>query len=354
MYTEIDIEQIELYVLDMLSAEDKLKMQARIAADDNLQKLESEHRAFLRLIERKTKNDIIRTKLDTIRREQPSQLKQISENLKLHINKYWKTASVAASVAIVASTLTFLGARESYNKKLNRDLQLLSRGIKKDIQRIEKKTNAMDKKINAKIPVQPKGSGKQSGTAFALNNDGYVLTNQHVIAGGGDIYVFTPDNIGHKCAVIASDANLDVAVLKIDEKDFKFGKNVPYNFSNSGSMAQKVYTLGFPKNSIVYNEGYISSTTGIDDDSNKFQLELPSSPGVSGSPVFNEKGNIVALVNSKESISGATTFALKGKEISNFIKSIDSLSLPKGSLTSNTRTNQIKELQDFVFVVKLY
>jgi serine protease Do len=350
-----DLEQIELYILNMLPANEQADMKVRIAESVELQKMEQEHRAFLRLIEHKSSKDFIRNQLDIIKKEQPKTLFTISEGLKVHVNKYWKTASVAASVALVASTLTFMVAKESYNKKLNRDLQLLGKNIKNDIKRIENKTNAISKKVNS-IPEQPQGSGKQSGTAFALNNDGFVITNEHVIAGGGPIYVFTSDNIGHKCEVVSSSKDLDIAVLKITEKDFSFGNAaIPYSFSNStSSMAQKVYTLGYPKSSIVYNEGYISSINGNEEDSNRYQMELPSSPGVSGSPVFDENGKIVALINSKQSISEGITYALKSKKIVKYLKDIDSLKLPINNLASASRANQIKQLQDFVFVVKVY
>jgi serine protease Do len=347
-----DIEQIELYILNMLTETERAALQLQIEADPALQKIELEHRAFLRLIEHKSSKEFIRNQLALIRTEQPNNLFKITEGLKVHLNKYWKTASVAASVALVASTLTFMVAKENYNKKLDRDIKLLGSNLK----RIETKTNAISKKVNA-IPVQPIGSGKLFGTAFAVNNKGFVITNEHVVNSGGDIYLFTPDNIGHKCEIISSDKELDIAVLRVDEKDFSFtSSKIPYSFSNSNSsMAQRVYTLGFPKNSIVYNEGYISSVNGNDEDSNRYQMELPSSPGVSGSPVFDEKGNVVALINSKQSISEGITYALKSKKILKFLNSIDELELPtSNSMDNTTRANQIKQLQDFIFVIKVY
>ncbi len=351
-----DIEQIELYILNMLSKGEHEATRIKIAESADLQKLEQEHRAFLRLLDHKTSKDFIRNQLDLIKKEQPKTLLKLNNNLKVQLNRYWKTASVAASVALVASTLTVMVARDSYNKKLNRDLQLLGKNIKNDIRRIENKTNAINKKVNA-LPEQPVGNGKLSGTAFALNRQGFILTNEHVVSGGGEIFVFTPNNIGHKCKIVKTNKELDIAVLKIDEKEFSFENGaIPYTFSNSiGSMAQKVYTLGFPKSSIVHNEGYISSTNGNEDDSNRYQMELPSSPGVSGSPVFDEKGNVIALINSKQNISEGITYALKSKKINNFLNEIEELELPASNkLNALTRANQIKALQDFVFVVKIY
>jgi S1-C subfamily serine protease len=357
-----DIEQIELYILNMLPEAEHAAIKNAIATNPALQKIESENIAFLRLIDHKSIKEFIRNQFAIIKSEQPNTLAKINDSLKFHVNKYWRTASVAASVALVASTFTFMIAKKGFDRRLNQDIQLLGNvkndigKVKNDIKRIEKKTNAISNQVYA-VPEQPKGAGKLSGTGFALSNNGYVITNEHVVSAGTSVYVFTADNIGHKCEIVSVDKELDLAILKINEKEFLFGNtDLPYTFSaNNGAMAQKVYTLGFPKSSIVYNEGYISSINGNEEDSNRYQMELPSSPGVSGSPDFDEKGNIIALINSKQGLSEGITYALKSKKIIKYLKTIDSIPMPsKSALSADTRANQIKRLQDFVFEVKVY
>jgi serine protease Do len=348
---------VDDYCLGNLNPTEIIAFEAEMANSATLVKLVSEHKAFLRLLNHRTAKALIGNQLSMIRNENKNKLHSIADELKIHVNKYWKTASVAASVALVASTLTFMIARTNYEKQFNNTVLGLKRELKNDVKRIETKQNAIAKKVADNMPEQPSGQSKAAGTCFAINNKGYAITNAHVIGNSKSVYIYTNDNIAHKATVIAQDAELDIAIIKIDEAHFKFSNaEVPYSISNNNSsMAQKIYTLGYPKNSVVYNEGYISSIYGRDDDSSRYQMELPSSPGVSGSPVFDEKGNVVAVINNKESVSEGITYALKSKKLNKFIKSLDTINTnANNGLTGLTRTEQIKKLNDFVLVVQVY
>jgi serine protease Do len=348
---------VDTYCLGNLNPSEIVSFEAEMANSPALQKMVSEHKAFLRLLNHRTAKALIGNQLNMIRHDNKNKLHNIADELKIHINKYWKTASVAASVALIASTFTFMIARTNYEKQFNNTVLGLKRELKNDVKRIETKQNAIAKKVADKMPEQPSGQSKAAGTCFAINNKGYAITNAHVIGNSKSIFIFTSDNVAHKAMVVAQDADLDIAVLKIDEEHFKFSTaDIPYSISNNNSsMAQKIYTLGFPKNSVVYNEGYISSIYGRDDDSSRYQMELPSSPGVSGSPVFDEKGNIVAVINNKESVSEGITYALKSKKLNKFIKSLDTINANGGNaLNGLTRTEQIKKINDFVLVVQVY
>jgi serine protease Do len=344
-------EWVELYCLDLLEGDDKAKFETSLMADASLRKMVSEHNAFVRLLQHKTNKELVSSQLHLIRRENKSKIHRIGNDLTNHINKYWKTASIAAGVAFVASLLTFSIARNRYETLItssNKNLALVANEVTK----IKKNMN----KQNKRTPAQPKGSSKQSGTCFVLDNNGYAITNAHVIGTGNNVYIFTNDGIGHQAKVVNQNNELDLALLKIEEKDFIFSdKQVPYSINtSSNSIAQRVYTLGYPKSSIVYSEGYVSSEFGRDDDSSRYQLMLPSEPGVSGSPVFDEKGNVTAIINSRESIGNSTTYALKGKKVQQFLKDNVDVQLPTGSLNAKTRSQQIKMMQDFVCVVKVY
>jgi serine protease Do len=347
---------VDQYCINELNAQEKLAFELELQHNIELQKMLKEHQAFMRLLNHKTAKTLIGNQLNMIRNENKTKLHSIASDLKVHVNKYWKTASVAASVALVASTFTFMLAKNNYDQKFNSAVTNLSK-LNNAVKRIETKQNAIAKTMADNMPEQPSGQSKAAGTCFAINNKGYAITNAHVIGNSKSVYIFTNDNIGHKATVVAQDADLDIAIIKIEESNFKFSKTeIPYSLSkNNSSMAQKIYTLGYPKNSVVYNEGYISSIYGKEDDSSRYQMELPSSPGVSGSPVFDERGNIVAVINSKESVSEGITYALKSKKLSKFIKSLDSINVAENNnLTGLSRTEQIKKLNDFVLVVQVY
>jgi S1-C subfamily serine protease len=208
------------------------------------------------------------------------------------------------------------------------------------------------------VPV-PSYPSKYSGSGFAIGKNGYIVTNLHVVEGYSNIFTFTQDGIGHQSEVIASDELNDLAILKIKEEGFKFAVNIPYSIRKANvNLAHRVYSLGYPKSEVVYNEGYISSINGFEGDSNKFQLELPSSPGVSGAPIIDETGNILGIISGKQSQTEGITYAIKSKALLDLMKTLPkdfSLNaLQENSVKGQTRSGQISQIQKFVCMVKVY
>jgi len=147
--------------------------------------------------------------------------------------------------------------------------------------------------------------------------------------------------------------------LKIAEDDFTFGDKIPYSVRKANpNIAQRVYSLGYPKSDIVYNEGYISSITGFEGDSSRYQLELPSVSGVSGSPIIDETGNIIGVISSKQSESEGITYAIKSKSLLNLFKKLpkdfSDKEIYNTSIKAETRAVQVKKIQPYVCVVKVY
>lgn len=346
-------ELAEQYCLDILEGDDKSAFETLVAENSDVAKILDEHRAFIRLVNHKAKKEVVRQQLNLIRKENRNSIQRINDGLTFHVNKYWKTASIAACVAALASLFTFTYTKNRYDNlfisnsenltKVANAVADLSNGIKK-------------KNEKAPVSVQPVGEIKQSGTCFAIDNNGFAITNAHVVKQSKEVYVYTADDIAHLAKVVKVDTDLDIAVLKIDEENFKFGTtDIPFSIdSRNASLAQRVYTLGYPKSSIVYSEGYISSEFGRYDDSSRYQMMLPSDPGVSGSPVFNEQGNVVAVINSRESMGSSTTYALKTKKLMQVLKEVEGLNLVANKTSNATRKDQIKKVKDFVFVVKVF
>ncbi len=348
-------ELIEKYCLGLMDNKEKMLFEKDCANNPAALKAIEEYKAVLDTFNHIHNKQWVQNELDVLHTANKNSIPALTNYLKLHINKYWKTASVAASVAFIASMFSFFMARNVYKKDAAMQLNLVNKEIR-DIKRNQNKISNDLNKVASKVPDAP---SRFMGTSFAISNDGYFVTNKHVIEGGNKIFVFTNDNIGHQASIIATDNDNDLAILKIDEDNFSLGKNdIPYSIRGSkGTLAQKVYTLGYPKNEIVYSEGYISSINGRDGDSSKFQLELPSAPGISGAPLFDELGNIIGIVNSKESTTEATTYAIKSGILTKFItadKEISVKQLSTSSIKKETRTEQIKLVQPFVCVVKVY
>ena len=351
-------ELIEKYCLDLMDEREKMFFEQEINQNPALANAVREYKTLLLSFDHIQSSEFIHNSLNQIHHHSRSQTVVIINQLKLHVNKYWRTASVAASVAFVASMLTFLGARSIYKRDTHAQYQTL----RSEINSIKRNQNdikeEVDKVKQSKIEV-PDYPSKYSGTGFAISQNGYLVTNMHVIEGYKKIFVFTSDNIGHQSEVIATDTANDLAILKINEDGFNFGSKVPYAVKKSTpTLAQRIYSLGYPKNEIVYNEGYISSTTGFDGDTARYQLELPSGPGVSGAPIVDENGNVIGIVSGKQTQSEGITFAIKSKSLLKLVrelpKDFNSAEIQNNELTGLTRAAQVKKMQSFLCVVKVY
>lgn len=196
------------------------------------------------------------------------------------------------------------------------------------------------------------------GTAFVISENGYMLTNYHVVAGKKFVYVEKYQDSLHKyvAKVIHSDKNLDIALLKINDPEFKATSPIPFVFSTQDAMiGQKVFTLGYPKNDIVYSEGPISSLTGFKSDTLALQLSMPVNPGNSGAPVFTEQGELIGIITGKNVDADGETFGVRSELVNDFLnKVVDSgLVLPKKNLLKNKKvTDQVKQLQPFIYLIK--
>ena len=69
---------------------------------------------------------------------------------------------------------------------------------------------------------------------------------------------------------------------------------------SSTDVAEPIYTMGFPRNEIVYSEGYLSAKTGFKGDTLSCQLGIAANPGNSGGPVFNHDGEVIGILSTKE------------------------------------------------------
>lgn len=154
-----------------------------------------------------------------------------------------------------------------------------------------------------KLPVyKPKEfrqeKGFATGTGFFVSNDGYVVTNFHVIEGAKSITVVnTSDGKEFVAKLIQTDPINDVAILKIDAKT----TGLPLVTNFIGSKGDEVLTLGFPLISIQGQEqkatfGRINALSGIQGDARLIQIDVPIQPGNSGGPLLNNRGEVIGVV----------------------------------------------------------
>ncbi len=153
-----------------------------------------------------------------------------------------------------------------------------------------------------------------AGTGFVVGNEGYVLTNSHVIEGSNLIQVQTYDKKIYTAELIGRNGGRDVAVLKITDNIDGF------EFANSDEVVpgQKVIAIGNPLGlSFTVTEGIISAThrEGPNGFAGYIQTDVTLNPGNSGGPLIDKNGKIVGMNNFKVGGAEALGFALESKFI---------------------------------------
>jgi serine protease Do len=149
------------------------------------------------------------------------------------------------------------------------------------------------------VEVQPDGPviGSQ-GSGFVFTPKGHLLTCAHIIK-GTDVATIWLNGTRYPAKVLATDTNLDVALLQVaGQKPFKhltFAPNKIYR------MGQEVFTMGFPLVEILgtsprLNKGLVSSTVGMEDNPKQIQISAEVQPGNSGGPLLDADGAVIGLV----------------------------------------------------------
>lgn len=154
--------------------------------------------------------------------------------------------------------------------------------------------------------------GTSSGSGFIITSDGYVVTNHHVVENATAIKVIAHDGTEYSATVKGSDANNDVAVLKVDAEDLP---PVTLGSSNDLVIGDMVVAIGNPLGTLSATQtvGYVSGTNReVTTDNtiiNMIQTDAVINPGNSGGPLFNMRGEVVGITTAKYSgttISGAS------------------------------------------------
>jgi len=267
---------------------------------------------------------------------------------------YVRTAGIAAGIAMLTSLTTYWAIQHN-NKKIASQYSLL----KRDLENYQRSQNRLINNIKEQ-QTAPQAEVRYTGTGFALSNDGYLVTNYHVTAGADSVYIQNREGRYFKAYTVGYDQQADIAILKVEDKMFRFGKgDVPYTFApNKRKLGTKVYTLGFPQDEIVYNEGYISAINGFQGDSSQYRLEISAYPGQSGAPILDANGNVLAMITGKEEESDGTTFAVSSKALTRLVQSLPkdaNLRLPKSSkLNHLSLEQQIDKLEYYTCSIKVY
>jgi S1-C subfamily serine protease len=276
-------------------------------------------------------------------------------------NKYKKITAIAASTGGVIA-LVISGLVAYFSPAVNpSQLQQL----KWEINQVKRTQQSQDKKIDqvAKSKAPENAIIKSGGSSFLIDESGFLVTNAHVVKNASTVLVVNNQGQEFKATVSLMDEQRDLAILKINDADFKFSGRIPYSFKKTNvDLGDQIFTLGYPRNEIVYNEGYLSAKTGFEGDTISCQIAVTANPGNSGGPVVNKNGEVIGILSTKQARAEGVVFAVKSKFIVQLFedlkkseKDFASLKLPsRSAIRGLERTQQIKKVEDCVFMVKVY
>ena len=154
--------------------------------------------------------------------------------------------------------------------------------------------------------------GTSTGSGFIISEDGYIVTNYHVVEGATSVSVTLHNSEEHRAEIVGYDNANDVAVLKIN------GQNLPFLKAGSSDdliVGDQVVAIGNPLGELTstMTVGYVSAKDRVitTDGSriNMIQTDAAINSGNSGGPLLNMKGEVVGITTAKysgTSSSGAT------------------------------------------------
>lgn len=147
-------------------------------------------------------------------------------------------------------------------------------------------------------------AGAAAGSGFVISEEGYILTNAHVVDSASSIKVMFENGEEYTAKLVGKETENDVAVLKVDT-DKKF-KAVILGNSDNMVVGEDVVAIGNPLGELTFSmtKGIISAldrTIQVDASTtlNMFQVDCSVNEGNSGGPIFNMYGEVIGIVSAK-------------------------------------------------------
>jgi serine protease Do len=380
---KLSLEEIDLldgYENHSLTEAEMKHVEARLNTDESFCQLAEEHLHLTREIKRADERARVRALFDAAQREAEASesvsnaipptrtaiehsLTNTAEQVPAYTatvkqgrrfeSSYWKLSGIAASVALISIVATFVITRSLKNeqtanyKELRRNVEQIKRSQKL----------MMDDIAEQKVVPAP---ANYAGTSFLISPNGYLTTSYHVVRESDSIFVENEAFGNLKAKVVYQDREHDIALLKIH--NFAFEKlSLPYAISRKESnLAEDVFTLGYPKEDVVFGSGSISAMTGYKGNPIAYQISVPVNPGNSGGPLFNNKGDLVGIISGQQTQSSGTAFAIKSTVLLESINaapdSVRDLIRPSRVTSQRipSRVDQVNEWRKYVFMVRVY
>ncbi|RYZ16655.1 MAG: serine protease, partial [Sphingobacteriales bacterium] len=320
------LDAVERYIRGEMNPDERLHFENLRKTNSEVDQLVVEHTLFLQQMNRFGEWQKFHTTLQDVHTDLAQQGKIYADKLKgkaklVYLwNRSKRVTAIAASIAgITALTISALVWSISPKNDVQQ-LQALSRDLKevKIEQQYQKSVvnNLQDQITPSQNAATPPKVFRSAGTGFIIDGKGLLVTNAHVVKNAKSIAVQNKNGVSFNAMVVYSDADKDLAILRIDDSSFKQMAPPPYAISKSSTdLAEPIYTLGYPRDEIVYGQGYLSAKTGFNGDTLSCQIAIAANPGNSGGPVLNHNGEVVGILSTREAESVGVVFALQSKHI---------------------------------------
>ena len=227
---------------------------------------------------------------------------------------------------------------------------------------IPRKETPSSSSANSITPANP----SFSGTGFIITDDGYLISNYHVVKGAAKVRLQTGAGL-IDAIVVKVDAANDLALLKA----VGIFKPLPIATSRSVKLGATVATVGFPSTGLQgfspkLAKGEIGSLAGIQDDPRYFQISVPVQPGNSGGALVDSRGNVVGIVSAKLSAKAAldatgqlpenVNYAVKSSLLLSFLESVPDVAskLKEPNVNDESFEGVVKSAQDAAVLVLVY
>ena len=358
------LDAVERYIRGEMNSQERVYFEQLRKTNPEVDQLVVEHTIFLNQLDKFGEQKQFKTGLHEVHnslfeagviKEQAPRTKVV-DLFRRHKKMLAVAASIAAFIAITSASLISYYSHEASKADVE--------NLRRIIRTVDTKTNQLRQELNdARTSKAPENAIVLSGgTGFLIDGKGLLVTNAHVVKGSSSVVVQNNKAQEFRAKTVYINPATDIAIIKIEDNDYKPFANLPYGIrKSSADLGEPLFTLGFPREEIVYNEGYMSAKTGFNGDTMTCQIGVSANPGNSGGPVFNKNGEVIGIINTRQVQAQGVVFAITARNIFTSLEELKKdtsfhyLKLPtSSSVKGMERTQQIKKIEDCIFMVKSY